>query len=84
MTLKIHCLKCDTLLALAEQASPSPALTHRTRWEQVTPPDAPEERWKWWCPRPDCRRTRELRSARIAATLDDMARRHDHGGHLTR
>jgi len=48
-------------------------LINRCRWERVTPPEAPEERWKWWCPQ--CHRPRELRSARIAANLDDMERR---------
>ena len=75
MTLRIPCLRCNTLLATAKPSDATPAVTSRTRWELVSPPDAPEERWKWWCPRPDCQRTRELRSARIAATLDEMKRR---------
>jgi len=82
MRLKIRCLKCGTLLAIAEPASPSPAVTSRTRRELVDPPDAPEERWKWWCPNPQCRRTRELRSTRIAATLDDMVRRGESTGDI--
>jgi hypothetical protein len=72
--LRIHCLWCDTLLTVARPGDTAPELRNRCRWEQVDPPDAPEERWKWWCPNPKCRRTRELRSKRIGDTLDEMAR----------
>ena len=74
MRLKVRCSRCGTLLAIARPGDTAPELRNRTRWEQVDPPDAPEERWKWWCPNPECRRTRELRSKRIADTLDEMTR----------
>jgi hypothetical protein len=75
--LRIHCERCGALLAIARPArpgEPAPTLTNRCRWEVVDPPHGPVERWKWYCPNPDCRRTRELRSDRIAATLDAMIR----------
>jgi hypothetical protein len=74
--LRIHCLRCNTLLTVARPGDTAPELRNRCRWEQVDPPDAPKgERWKWWCPNPECGRTREMRSDRIGDNLDEMALR---------
>jgi hypothetical protein len=74
VSLKILCLRCHTLLATAKPSDSGPYFNNRCRWERVTPPTGPEPRMKWWCPNPDCRRPRTLRDARVAATLDLMAR----------
>ena len=75
MTLKILCLRCFTLLAIVKHTPNGVTIKNRCRRaEQALPPEAPEERWKWTCPTPQCRRTRELRMARVVAVFDVMRR----------
>lgn len=81
-TLKIRCEVCNTLLATVKPSDNGPHVTSRGRWSIVNPPDAPEERWTWWCPNPACRRPRQLRSDRIAANLADMERRGVYGADI--
>lgn len=81
--LKILCPACRCVLAIASwvDGESQPQMNHRrTRFEFVTPPDAPEPRYTFYCPRRGCRKPRRLRQKRIIDSL--AALRPDTGANI--
>lgn len=89
--LEVSCPVCGEVLALARRALASrepPHLDMRCEWERVSPPDAPAERYTFWCAgrrkhREHRPKPAQYREARLVATLDEMERRGVRRGSLT-